>query len=245
MKGIILAGGKGTRLLPLTKITNKHLLPIYDRLMIFYPLDTLKKSGIKEILIITDGKFLADFKKLLGDGRKFGCKISFAVQKKADGIAGALKLAKKFSDGDSVAVILGDNIFESDFRKDVQEFKKLRSDEIKAKIFVKKVSDPQRFGVAEIRGKKVLKINEKPKNPKSDLAVVGLYFYDKSVFDIIRKVQPSKRGELEITDVNNFYIKENLLNFRKIEGFWNDAGTFESLAEATRLIRKNSNKVKK
>ena len=252
MKGIILAGGKGTRLLPFTKFTNKHLLPVHDRSMILYPLETLKNSGIREILIVTDGKFLADFKKLLGDGRKFGVKLSFAIQKKADGIAGALKLSEKFSTprrgsgqaSESIAVILGDNIFEADprsgsrtgFRKDVQEFKS------GAKVFLKKVSDPERFGVAELRGTKVMKIIEKPKNPQSNLAVVGLYFYDENVFDIIKKIEPSKRGELEITDVNNFYIQAGKLEASKIKGFWSDAGTLESLAEATRLVREKVEK---
>ncbi len=239
MKGIILAGGKGTRLLPFTKFTNKHLLPIHDRPMILYPLETLRRAGIREILIVTDGKFLADFKKLLGSGRKFGVKLLFAVQKKADGIAGALRLADKFTMGESIAVILGDNIFEAGlwsglgtgFKKDVREFKS------GAKVFLKKVSDPARFGVAELRGSEVVKITEKPKNPKSNLAVVGLYFYDKNVFDIIKKIEPSNRGELEITDVNNFYIQKKKLEATKIKGFWNDAGTLESLAEATRLAR--------
>ncbi|MFA6457983.1 MAG: sugar phosphate nucleotidyltransferase [Patescibacteria group bacterium] len=234
MKGIILAGGKGTRLLPLTKFTNKHLLPVHDRPMIFFPLTTLKNSGVREVLVVTDGKYLAEFKKVLA---KFpGLKISFALQKKPDGIAGALRLAEKFSAGENIAVILGDNIFEADFKKDVCEFRS------GAKVFLKKVADPERFGVAEIRGTKVSKIIEKPKNPQSDLAVVGLYFFDKSVFDIIRKMNPSKRGELEITDVNNFYLQEKSLICSKIKGFWTDAGTFESLAAATKLVREKGRK---
>ena len=236
MKGIILAGGKGTRLLPLTKFTNKHLLSIHDRPMILFPIETLRRTGIREILIVTDGKFLDQFKKLLGSGRKFGVKISFTIQKKADGIAGALRLAKEFADNESIAVILGDNLFEDDFTVDVQKF------ETGAKVFLKKVIDPERFGVAEIQEKKVTAIFEKPKDPKGDLAVTGLYFYDKSVFDIIRKIYPSNRGELEITDVNNFYLQKNTLNFREIKGFWKDAGTFESLAEATKLIREKCEK---
>lgn len=236
MKGVILAGGKGTRLLPLTKITNKHLLPIWDKPMIMYPLETLKRSGIREVLIVTDGKFIDHFKKLLGSGKKLGMKISFAIQKKADGIAGALRLARSFAADDSIAVILGDNLFEDDFKKEVRGF------DVGAQVFLKKVKDPERFGVAEVRDKKVLGIEEKPKKPKSDLAVLGLYFYDKSVFDIIQKIKPSKRGELEITDVNNFYIQKNSLNFAKIKGFWQDAGTFESLAEATKLVREKAQK---
>lgn len=229
MKGIVLAGGKGTRLLPLTKFTNKHLLPIYDRPMIFFPLETLRKSGIREVLIVTDGKYLADFKKIL---KNFpGLKISFALQKKPDGIAGALRLAEKFAAGENIAVILGDNVFEATFQKDVREFQS------GAKVFLKKVADPERFGIAEIRGTRVSKIIEKPKTPKSDLAVVGLYFFDKNVFDIIRKMNPSKRGELEITDVNNFYLQQKSLICSKIKGFWTDAGTFESLAAATKLVR--------
>ena len=229
MKGVVLAGGKGTRLAPLTKFTNKHLLPVHDRPMVFFPLETLKKSGIREILIVTDGKFLADFKRILKHFR--GVKIAFAIQRRADGIAGALKLARKFAAGDSVAVILGDNLFEDHFRVDVENFK------TGAKVFLKKVSDPERFGIAEVRGPRVITITEKPRKPKSDLAVVGLYFFDKNVFDIIQKITPSKRGELEITDVNNFYIQQKTLNSRKIKGFWSDAGTFESLAAATELIR--------
>ncbi len=234
MKGIVLAGGKGTRLLPLTKFTNKHLLPIYDRPMIFFPLATLRESGVREVLIVTDGKYLADFKKIL---KNFpGLKISFALQKKPDGIAGALRLAEKFAAGENIAVILGDNIFEANFKKDVCEFQS------GAQVFLKKVADPERFGVAEIRGTRVSKIIEKPKNPKSDLAVVGLYFFDKNVFDIIRKMNPSKRGELEITDVNNFYLQQKSLICSKIKGFWTDAGTFESLAAATKLVREKGQK---
>ncbi len=234
MKGVVLAGGKGTRLLPLTKFTNKHLLPICDRPMIFYPLETLKKSGIREVLIVTDGKYLVKFKETV---KKFrGLRISFATQKNADGIAGALKLAKKFAAGDSLAVVLGDNIFEDDFKKDICEFK------TGARVFLKKVHDPKRFGIAELRGQKVSRLIEKPRHPRSDLAVVGLYFYDKMVFDIISKIIPSNRGELEITDVNNFYLRVEKLEASKLKGFWCDAGTFESLAMATKLLRKRLKK---
>jgi glucose-1-phosphate thymidylyltransferase len=236
-----LAGGKGTRLLPLTKITNKHLLPVWDRPMIFFPIETLQRSGISEILIVTDPKFLAQFKKTVSKIR--GLKIYFAVQKQADGIAGALRLAEKFAQGENLAVILGDNLFwdlrprsGTSFKQEVEKFKS------GAQIFLKQVHDPERFGGAEVRGQKVIKIVEKPKKPKSDLAVVGLYFFDKNVFDMIRKIQPSKRGELEITDVNNFYIQEKSLIFSKIKGFWTDAGTFESLALATKLVREKGQK---
>ncbi|MFH0776009.1 MAG: sugar phosphate nucleotidyltransferase [Patescibacteria group bacterium] len=234
MKGVVLAGGKGTRLLPLTQITNKHLLPIHDRPMIFFPLETLKNSGIREVLIVTDPRFLAQFKKIVAKFR--GLKISFALQKKPDGIAGALRLAQKFARGENLAVILGDNIFEDSFKSEVRKFKS------GAQVFLKKVSDPERFGVAEVRGSRVLRLVEKPKKPKSNLAVVGLYFYDKSVFDIIRKIHPSKRGELEITDVNNFFLQKKSLHSAKIKGFWSDAGTFESLALATKLIREKGKK---
>ncbi|MCF7846156.1 MAG: NTP transferase domain-containing protein [Candidatus Peribacteraceae bacterium] len=234
MKGVVLAGGRGSRLLPLTKITNKHLLPVHDRPMIFFPLETLKRSGIREILIVTEGKYVPAFRKALV---KFsGVKISFAVQKKPDGIAGALRLAEKFTAGENLAVILGDNIFEDSFLKEARAFRS------GAQVFLKPVHDPERFGVAEVRGSKVVKIAEKPRKPKSNLAVVGLYFFDKNVFDIIRKMNPSKRGELEITDVNNFYIHRKSLNFSKIKGFWSDAGTFESLAAATKLVREKAQK---
>jgi glucose-1-phosphate thymidylyltransferase len=246
MKGIILAGGKGTRLLPLTKITNKHLLPIGDKPMIFYPLETLRQSGISEILIVTDGKFIAQFKKILNSAtqKKLKIKVAFAIQKKADGIAGALRLAEKFATGENIAVILGDNIFEASFHEDAKSFQAgaHSTGSGQAKVFLKKVPDPARFGVAEIYASKIVQIQEKPQKPKSDLAVVGLYFFDKSVFDIIRKIQPSKRGELEITAVNNFYLQEKSLDFRKIKGFWKDAGTFASLAEATKFIREKTRK---
>lgn len=234
MKGVILAGGKGTRLLPLTKITNKHLLPIYDKPMIFYPLETLKKAGIKEILIVADGEFLSSFKKLLGTGKSLGIKLNYKIQKSAGGIAHALNLAKSFVDKDSAAVILGDNIFTDDFSKDIKNFKR------GAKVFLKKVSDPERFGVPTLKGEKVLEITEKPKKPKSNYAVTGLYLYDNSVFKAINKMKPSQRGELEITDVNNWYIKKEKMESKIVGGFWSDAGTFESLAKAGEFMRKRT-----
>ena len=232
MKGVILAGGKGTRLLPLTKITNKHLLPIYDKPMIFYPLETLKKAGIKEILIVTDGEFLSSFKKLLGLGKDFGIKLNYKIQKSAGGIAHALNLAKSFVGKDSAAVILGDNIFTDNFSNDIKGFK------CGAKVFLKKVPDPERFGVPTLRGKKVIKITEKPKKPESNYAVTGLYIYDNRVFEAIKSIEPSKRGELEITDVNNWYIKNKEMGSKIVKKFWSDAGTFESLAKAGKFIRK-------
>lgn len=231
MKGVILAGGKGTRLLPFTKFTNKHLLPIGRKPMILYPLETLKRAGIREVLIVTDGKFLSQFKTLLGSGRKLGMQITFVVQRQASGIAGALRLAEKFAGSESIAVILGDNIFEDNFSSAVKSFKN------GARVFLKRVPDPKRFGVAELRGSRVHRIVEKPKHPKSDLAVVGLYFYDASVFDAIREQKPSARGELEITDVNSWFLEKGQLDACGVKGFWSDAGTLESLAQATELVR--------
>ncbi len=230
MKGIILAGGYGTRLKPLTSITNKHLLPVYNKSMIMYPLTTLKNAGIKNILIITGPEHAGDFMKLLGSGKEHSLNLTYKIQDEAGGIAQALGLAKDFANSESIAVILGDNIYEDAL--DFQNFKE------GAKIFLKEVKDPERFGVAEINGKKIISIEEKPKTPKTNLAVTGLYLYDKKVFDIIEILKPSKRGELEITDVNNAYVKENKMNFEIIKGFWSDAGTFQSLYKASRFIRK-------
>ncbi|MFH1375706.1 MAG: sugar phosphate nucleotidyltransferase [Patescibacteria group bacterium] len=231
MKGVILAGGKGTRLLPFTKFTNKHLLPIGRKPMILYPLETLKRSGIRKVLIVADGKFLSQFKTLLGSGKSLGMQISFVVQRQASGIAGALRLAEEFAGNDDIAVVLGDNIFEDNFASAVKSFQS------GARVFLKRVPDPERFGVAELRGSRVHRIIEKPKYPKSDLAVVGLYFYDANVFDAIRGQKPSRRGELEITDVNNWYQQKDQLDARKVKGFWSDAGTLASLARATELVR--------
>ncbi|MFN3301501.1 MAG: sugar phosphate nucleotidyltransferase [Patescibacteria group bacterium] len=242
MKGIILAGGLGTRLLPLTRVTNKHLLPVYKKPMIYYPLETLVNAGIKDIMIVTGGESPGDFLKLLGSGKDFGLKeIHFAYQEGAGGIAAALSLAEDFADNDKIVVILGDNIFEDNIKKFVEDFAK-QEFEVNgkkvggAKIFLKEISDPKRFGVAEIKGKKIVGIEEKPLKPKSNYAVTGLYMYDNQVFDVIRSLKPSERGELEITDVNNFYIKQGTMTYEILKGFWTDAGTFDSLLQASNLV---------
>ena len=232
MKGIILAGGTGSRLLPLTKVTNKHLLPVYNKPMIYYPLETLIGMGIKDILIISGPGHAGHFLNLLGSGKEFGVKLSYAIQEEAGGIAQALGLAEDFADTDAVSVILGDNIYEDKF--DLSDYKS------GAKIFLKEVNDPQRFGVAEIVGDKVVSIEEKPTNPKSNFAVTGLYVYDNSVFSIIKTLKPSKRGELEITDVNNAFIKEGKMKADFVKGYWSDAGTFESLIRASNLVFEKS-----
>lgn len=236
MKGIILVGGTGTRMLPATRVVNKHLLNIFDRPMIYYPLQTLVNAGIKEILIVTGGNNPGDFLKLLGNGKEFGLKeIHYTYQEGSGGIAEALGLAQDFADNGKVVVILGDNIFEDNIRFAVKDFKKQA---MGAKLFLKKVPDPERFGVAQIKGKKVISIEEKPKKPKSPYAVTGLYMYDHQVFDVIKTLKPSQRNELEITDVNNFYIKQGTATFEFIKGFWSDAGTFESLLRASNLVAK-------
>jgi glucose-1-phosphate thymidylyltransferase len=233
MKGIILAGGTGSRLHPLTKVTNKHLLPVYNKPMIYYPLQTLINAGIKEILIVSGPGHAGHFVNLLGSGKEFGIKLSYEIQDEAGGIAQALGLAEDFADNESVCVILGDNIFEE--KIDIKDF------EDGARIYLKEVQDPQRFGVAEINEEnKIKNIEEKPKNPKSNLAVTGLYIYDNKVFDIIKTLKPSERGELEITDVNNYYIKQGKIEAKIIKGYWSDAGTFESLFKASMLV-KNKN----
>ncbi|MDP3697035.1 MAG: sugar phosphate nucleotidyltransferase [Candidatus Taylorbacteria bacterium] len=226
-KGIILAGGLGTRLRPLTNITNKHLIAVYDKPMILYPLETLIKSGVKDILIISGREHAGHFIEFLGSGNEYGVKLSYKVQDEAGGIAQALLLAEDFADDESVTVILGDNIFEDNFFKTVKGFRQ------GARIFLKKVPDPQRFGVPVLDGKKVVKILEKPKEPPTPYAVTGLYRYDTEVFKIIKKLKPSNRGELEITDVNNAYIRRGQLKAEFVRGYWSDAGTFDSLARAT------------
>ncbi len=230
MKGVILAGGLGTRLYPLTHVTNKHLLPIYNQPMIFYPINTLVKAGIDEIMIVLGGPHAGDFISVLRNGSHLGIKqLSFAFQEKEGGIAQALSLAKDFADGDSVTVILGDNTTDADISTAVETFTE------GALIFLKEVPDPQRFGIPTFDKedpKKVLKITEKPKNPDSNMAVTGLYMYDGGVFDIIETVEPSARGELEITDVNNAYIKKGTLRATELKGYWRDAGTFNTLLEA-------------
>jgi glucose-1-phosphate thymidylyltransferase len=231
MKGIILAGGTGSRLYPLTKVTNKHLLPVYDKPMICYPLEMLIDAGIDEIMIVSGRGHAGHFLELLGSGSEFGVSITYEIQEEAGGIAQALGLAKTWAGKDDISVILGDNVFEDRVREEVDNF------ESGARIFLKDVQDPQRFGVAEVNGNKVVQIEEKPANPKSNLAVTGLYMYDSRVFDIIRQLKPSGRGELEITDVNNAYIKKGEMRFSVLKGFWSDAGTFESLMRASLMVQ--------
>ena len=234
MKGIILAGGLGTRLYPLTKITNKHLLPIHDKPMIYYPLQTLVNAGIRDILIVTGGNNAGDFLRLLGNGKEFGLQhINYTYQEGEGGIAAALSLAEYFSDREKICVVLGDNIIETNVLKAVKDFEK---QEFGAKILLKEVPDPQRFGVPEIRGDQIVGIEEKPLAPRSKLAVIGIYMYDSTVFNIIRTLKPSGRGELEITDVNNEYIRRGNLTYDILNGWWTDAGTVESLLRASNLV---------
>jgi len=224
MKGVILAGGLGTRLYPLTHATNKHLLPVYDRPMISYPIQTLVRAGINDVMVVTGGPHAGDFLQVLGSGKQLGIKhLELAYQEGEGGIADALRLAEDFADDQSIAVILGDNCTDADISKPVKSFK------TGALVFLKVVPDPKRFGVPVIRKGKITKIEEKPKKPKSNYAVTGLYLYDKKVFDYIRKLKPSGRGELEITDVNNLYARAGKLKWALLPGFWSDAGTFESL----------------
>jgi glucose-1-phosphate thymidylyltransferase len=234
MKGIVLAGGLGTRLHPLTKVTNKHLLPIYNKPMIYYPIETLVGAGVDDILLVTGGNSAGDFLRLIGNGKEFGLKhINYTYQEGEGGIAEALGLAEHFAEDDPITVVLGDNIIEGSIRKAAEDFAKQKSG---AKIFLKKVSDPERFGVATLDGDKVTKIVEKPTNPESDYAVVGIYMYDNSVFDIIRTLDPSERGEMEITDVNNAYIERGEMTYEILDGWWTDAGTFPSLIRAGKLV---------
>jgi len=234
MKGVILAGGLGTRLMPLTKVTNKHLLPIYNKPMIYYPIQTLVDAGIEDILIVTGGENAGEFLRLLGNGNQFGLKhIHYTYQQGEGGIAEALGLAEHFADGDSVIVILGDNIIEDNIKPAVDDF---RDNDTGAKLMLKEVEDPERFGVAHIEKNRITKIIEKPKNPQSNYAVTGIYMYDADVFNFIKKLEPSERGELEITDVNNNYIDAGKMNFDFLKGWWTDAGTFQSLYRANTLI---------
>jgi len=237
MKGVVLAGGLGTRLYPLTKITNKHLLPVYDKPMIYYPIQCLVNAGIRDILIVTGGNSAGDFLQLLGNGADFGLKrLNYAYQQGEGGIADALKLAEHFAEGEAISVVLGDNIIEGNIKKAVDDFKAQGNG---AKILLKEVHDPERFGVATLKDGKVLKIVEKPKQPETNLAVIGIYMYDKNVFEICRTLKPSARGELEITDVNNEYIRRGNMTAEVLKGWWTDAGTFESLYRAATLIRDN------
>jgi glucose-1-phosphate thymidylyltransferase len=238
MKGVVLAGGTGSRLFPLTKITNKHLLPIYDKPMIYYPIQTLVDAGIGEILIVTGGKNAGDFLRLLANGKQFGLvHLDYTYQEGEGGIADALSLAEHFADGQKICVILGDNIIETSIREAVDSF---RAQKRGARILLKEVHDAERFGVAEISGDKIIGIEEKPKVPRSNYAVTGIYMYDPSVFDKVRTLVPSKRGELEITDVNNAYIREGTMEFSWLEGWWTDAGTFESLLRAGNLVAQST-----
>jgi glucose-1-phosphate thymidylyltransferase len=233
LKGIVLAGGTGSRLMPLTKVTNKHLLPVGEKPMIYYPIGKLTGAGIEEILIVTGTDHMGEMVNLLGSGKAFKCRFSYKVQDEAGGIAQALGLAENFCHGDPMAVILGDNIFEDSLRAYVEVFRGQRTG---ARILGKEVDDPERFGVAEVAGERVLAIEEKPRRPKSKIAVTGIYFYDARVFEIIRTCKPSGRGELEITDVNNAYIGLGAMQFSMLNGWWSDAGTFESLARVNRLV---------
>ncbi len=230
MKGIVLAGGTGSRLFPLTKVTNKHLLPVGNKPMIYYPIERLLSAGMEEILIVTGTEHMGDVVSLLGSGKDFKCRFTYKVQDEAGGIAQALGLAENFAGGDSVTVILGDNIFSADLKSSTKTFKQ------GARLFLKEVDDPQRFGVAEIKGDKIISIEEKPKNTKSNFAVTGIYVYDNKVFEYVKTLKPSRRGELEITDVNNHYIKAGSCSYEQIKGYWTDAGTFESLHRANELV---------
>jgi len=233
MKGIVLAGGLGSRLRPLTAVTNKHLLPVYDKPMVYYPIQTLVNAGIRDIMIVTGGNSAGDFLKLLKNGKDFGLKhINYTYQEGEGGIAAALDLCEAFADGQPICVVLGDNIIEKNICKAVRSYRHQGGG---AKILLKQVTDPQRFGVPELQGKKVVRIDEKPADPKSDYAVIGIYMYDADVFRIIKTLKPSGRGELEITDVNNEYIRRGDMTWDELDGWWTDAGTFESLLHAANL----------
>ena len=242
MKGVVLAGGLGSRLRPLTAVTNKHLLPVYNQPMIYYPIQTLVNAGIEDILIVTGGNSAGDFLKLLGNGKAFGLKhLNYTYQEGEGGIADALALAEHFAASQPLCIVLGDNIIEGNIRRAVRAYRHQGGG---AKILLKKVTDPQRFGVPEIEGKRVLRIEEKPSAPKSDYAVIGVYMYDAQVFDTVRTLKPSARGELEITDVNNAYIERDEMTWDELDGWWTDAGTFESLLHASnRVAETGANKV--
>ncbi len=239
-KGVILAGGLGSRLRPLTKVTNKHLLPVYDKPMIYYPLETLRRAGLDDIMIVTGGNSAGEFLRLLGNGREFGLRdIYYTYQEGEGGIADALKLCEHFAEGSRVVVILGDNILEEDISPYVERFCLQESG---ARLLLKEVPDPERFGVPELNGERILRIEEKPVEPKSRYAVTGIYMYDENVFDIAHNLRPSARGELEITDVNNEYIRRGNLCYDVLSGWWTDAGQFESLYLASNLVAKQRRK---
>lgn len=234
MKGVILAGGLGTRLLPLTRVTNKHLLPVYDKPMVFYPIQTLVDAGIQDILVVTGGGNSGDFLRLLGNGRAFGLKhLNYTYQEGEGGIADALRLAEHFADQQSICVVLGDNIIETNILASCEKFRKQGGG---AHIILKEVSDPERFGVPVFDGDRIASIEEKPQKPRSPYAVTGIYMYDNTLFDRIRTLRPSARGEFEITDVNNLYLADGALTYSILNGWWTDAGTFESLRRATNLV---------
>jgi glucose-1-phosphate thymidylyltransferase len=234
MKGVVLAGGSGSRLRPLTSVTNKHLLPVFDQPMIYYPIQTLVNAGITDIMIVTGGNSAGDFLKLLGNGKAFGLKhLNYTYQEGEGGIAAALSLVEHFAGSDPICVVLGDNIIQGNIRAAADAY---REQGVGAKILLKSVPDPQRFGVPELDGKRVVQIEEKPPSPKSEYAVIGIYMYDAGVFEIIRTLKPSGRGELEITDVNNAYIERGEMTWDELDGWWSDAGTFESLLHASNLV---------
>jgi len=236
MRGVVLAGGLGTRLYPLTKVTNKHLLPVYNKPMIYYPIETLTNAGIEDILVVTGGNNAGDFLRLLGNGKAFGLKrLHYAYQEGEGGIAEALGLAEAFAEGHPICVVLGDNIIEKNIVKAVEEYLQQGSG---ARILLKEVEDPRRFGVPEIDGERIVRIEEKPEHPKSKYAVTGIYIYDARVFDIIKGLSPSERGELEITDVNNAYIEMSEMQWSVLDGWWTDAGTIDSLLKASNLVAK-------
>jgi len=239
LRGVVLAGGTGSRLLPLTKVTNKHLLPIGQKPMIFYPIEKLTAIGIEQILIVTGVEHMGDVVSLLGSGVDFGCQFTYKVQDKAGGIAQALGLAEGFSNEDRLAVILGDNIFQNDLKEYARKFMAQSSG---ARILLKKVDEPGRFGVAQVDGDKVIGIEEKPEKPKTDLVVTGIYFFDGEVFQIIRGLKPSARGELEVTDINNSYITAGRMEYDILDGWWTDAGTFKSLERANQLVTEEFSK---
>ncbi len=234
MKGIILAGGTGSRLYPLTRVTNKHLLPVYNKPMIYYPLETLRDAGLDNILIVSGKGHAGHFLELLGDGRDLGIHLSYAVQEEPGGIAQALGLAEDFADDEKVVVMLGDNILEDSIAHAVKDFE---AQETGGKVFLKEVSNPESFGIAWVEGNRITKIIEKPQQPDSNFAVVGVYMYDGKVFDVIKTLKPSARGELEVTDLNNYYVKQGTMTFEKLPGWWGDGGeSFDSLLEAGKLV---------
>ncbi|HET6460966.1 MAG TPA: sugar phosphate nucleotidyltransferase [Syntrophales bacterium] len=242
MKGVVLAGGLGSRMYPLTKVTNKHLLPVYNEPMIYYPIKILVNAGIDDIMIVTGGNNAGEFLKLLGNGADFGLRhLNYTYQEGEGGIAAALSLAEFFADEGKIVVVLGDNIIERNVRKAVEAFEKQKDG---ARIMLKEVTDPERFGVPVFEGNRIIRVEEKPEVPKSHYAVIGIYMYDRRVFDFIKSLKPSKRGELEITDVNNFYINDGKMEWDILEGWWSDAGTFESLQYAGNMVAQTgANKV--